>query len=165
MKPRWYRGWPLKPFLGVISFVALIVIISTMALTWLFKTAYFEDRPLFKSDLKAEEITSITLVYLANSQELDRLGLYAILDSKDYAAVVLELNNIDYRIESPLKKDITDSRCFRVETTQGETWLLCERGYFIMSQDSLSTGILRTPENWSAFDSLWQMCIENWIDP
>ncbi len=164
MKPRWYRGWPPRLILLVSLFIAVVTLFSILAVVWTLQTVYHDDCPLFRANLKVEEITSLKLVYLANSQDLERLGLYAIMNTSDYDEVILELNEIDYRVESPLTKDIVDTRCFHVETTTGTTWLLCERGYFVIDEAGISTGILRTPDAWSAFDSLWKRCIDNRIE-
>ena len=99
MKLRWYRGWPPRLILSVSLFIAVVTLFSILAVVWTLQTVYHDERPLFRADLKVEEITRLKLVYLANSQDLERLGLYAIMNTSDYDEVILELYGIDYRVK------------------------------------------------------------------
>lgn len=165
MKPRWYRGWPQKPFAGVLSFVLLVTVISILSLVLIFWKTIFDDRPTLNFEFRAEDIVQLRMVHLYDSKQLDRQGLYAIVDPKDYSLVLETLNYLTFHENTPPRQDITDTSCFYLETTDGTMVLLCSRGYFKVEDGVLTNGFFISPEVWSVFDQLWWDCIEHRLEP
>lgn len=165
MKPSWYRGWPLKPFASVLSFVLLIIVISILSLVLIFWNILFDNRPEMNFEFKSEDIVQLRMVHLYDSKQLDRLGLYAIIDPKDYSLILETLNFLTFHVNSPPRQDITDTNCFHLESTDGTTVLLCSRGYFKVEDGILTNGFFISPEVWSVFDQLWWDCIEQKLEP
>ena len=143
----------------------LVLTVLVLILLLVVKYIYIDSLPLYEPQFEIQEIKVIRMVNLADSSHLDQFTVYETLEPTDYSIVLETLNYLSFHVDRSPKRNITNTDCFYIETVDGESELLCDRGFFKIEEGVLITGYFRHPEVWSSFDRLWRACIKHRFEP